>query len=267
MEQIQPHKRKKDEEDHIEEKHKKMKTINYIGRQRDPIAEMIKVLHKTDDILVIDKPYDVHIDGKQNVTIEKLVNEQFPEMLKSRDNQERRKLKFAHQLDYATSGILCLAFTRKSCASIATCFQDRRAQKVYLAVCFGHINGDKLINAAITEDETDLSGFRMRIAENGKESETALHVISRGKYTIDKSNIRPITKVLLKPKTGRRHQLRLHTRHIGHPIVGDATYADDIDSPRMMLHAFRLTLPLKDKKLELEAPDPFGSVEYFEFEK
>jgi RluA family pseudouridine synthase len=239
--------------------------IPYRGRQSvDDIK--IKVLHKTDDILVIDKPYDVHIDGKQQITIEKLVNARFPEMSRSTGSQERRKLKFAHQLDYATSGILCLAFTRKSCASISVCFQDRKAQKMYIAVVFGHIEKDDiLINAPITEDKTDLSGFRMCIDDTGRESETILQVLARGSYLKEGRDSVPVTKVLLKPKSGRRHQLRLHTKHIGHPIVGDATYANDIESPRMMLHAYKLVLPMKSQKLELEAPDPFSNAEYFDW--
>ena len=54
----------------------------------------------------------------------------------------------------------------------------------------------------------------------------------------------PVTKLLLKPRTGRRHQLRLHTKYLGHPICGDATYANDFEAHRMMLHAWKLTLPV-----------------------
>jgi hypothetical protein len=51
-----------------------------------------------------------------------------------------------------------------------------------------------------------------------------------------------VTKVLFRPITGRRHQLRLHARHIGHPIMGDVTYGSPHAIPRMMLHAWRLCL-------------------------
>ncbi|KAL0484371.1 rpusd1 [Acrasis kona] len=252
--------------------------VEYVGRQnKDAMKDVkIKALHKTDDILIIDKPFDVHIDGKSQVTVEKLVNEQYPEMLKigeaqlkrRKGEQERRKLKFCHQLDYATSGVMCLAFTRRSCASVATCFQNRTARKSYLAVVFGHIeNKNIFISAAIQEDENDLSGFKMRTTtEGGKESETSLTVLSKGVYTFN-NETRPVTKVLLKPKSGRRHQLRLHTKHIGHPIVGDATYAEDLTSPRMMLHAYRLFLPLPSGELNIEAKDPFTNSTYFNWEQ
>ena len=67
--------------------------------------------------------------------------------------------------------------------------------------------------------------------------------------------------VLLLPKTGRRHQLRVHMAHVGHPIVGDYTYCGDGDAPRMMLHAWSLTLPLPLKwggVRTFVAPDPFN---------
>eukprot|EP00745_Piridium_sociabile_P004204 TRINITY_DN124972_c0_g1_i1.p1 TRINITY_DN124972_c0_g1~~TRINITY_DN124972_c0_g1_i1.p1 ORF type:complete len:103 (-),score=4.38 TRINITY_DN124972_c0_g1_i1:3-311(-) len=54
-----------------------------------------------------------------------------------------------------------------------------------------------------------------------------------------------VSKVLLEPLTGRRHQLRLHCLHLGHPIVGDATYAGDNETFRMCLHAAELMLPFK----------------------
>lgn len=60
----------------------------------------------------------------------------------------------------------------------------------------------------------------------------------------------PISKVLLRPVTGRRHQLRVHLQHVGHPIVGDFNYAPAAEEafarpPRMMLHAWRIELALE----------------------
>lgn len=70
-----------------------------------------------------------------------------------------------------------------------------------------------------------------------------------------------MTKVKLKPISGRRHQLRLHTWHIGHPIVGDMTYANDNETFRMMLHARYLQLPFSATSvLTLETPDPFVEI-------
>lgn len=72
----------------------------------------------------------------------------------------------------------------------------------------------------------------------GRASHTEVTVFEHGMY-----RGLPVSKVLLRPISGRRHQLRLHTMAIGHPIVGDATYGCDEGSEgptRMMLHAYRL---------------------------
>jgi 23S rRNA-/tRNA-specific pseudouridylate synthase len=77
-----------------------------------------------------------------------------------------------------------------------------------------------------------------------------------------KMNGQCVSKVCLEPRTGRRHQLRVHTALVGHPIVGDQTYqpsdAPDI-SERMCLHAYRLEIPLQGINYKFEAADPFAN--------
>jgi 23S rRNA-/tRNA-specific pseudouridylate synthase len=90
-----------------------------------------------------------------------------------------------------------------------------------------------------------------------KPSLTKVTVQSRTKW-----NGQCVTKVCLEPRTGRRHQLRVHSALVGHPIVGDQTYqptdAPDI-SERMCLHAYRLEIPLQGKNYKFEAADPFAN--------
>ncbi|EFC38634.1 predicted protein [Naegleria gruberi] len=260
----------------------------------------IPIIFKSRDVLVIDKPNDLHIDGDYELTVEKLINNYYPEMEnpleeiqhKPGHTPSRRKLKFCHQLDYATSGILCLAFTRESCAKITYPFQQRTAQKQYLAVLRGHVLiNDFEILTFIGEDPSDERKFRMRNfylgrektllselnteeeiqeAKKSRESLTFGSVLCRGFYHKDNDTI-PVTKVLLRPKTGRRHQLRLHTQLLGFPILGDATYSllgrdGEEGVHRMMLHAWNLTLPgVFDDTLTTQ--DPFEEVQYFSWSK
>ncbi len=116
--------------------------------------------------------------------------------------------------------------------------------------------------------------FRMEIGSKynpGKPSLTELTVLSHG-YIHSK----PVTKVLLKPHSGRRHQLRLHTLGIGHPIVGDATYGHEKTLKaeehvlRMALHAYRLTLPFNSSDhcrlkspISVQSHDRFESFDYY----
>ena len=252
------------------------------GRQPNYSTELIvPILFKSRDVIVVDKPFDVHIDGPLPVTIEKLMNSQHGDMLESDETGERRKFKFCHQLDYSTSGVMTLAVTKASCARVATCFQLRTAQKIYIAVILGHLDVDKVkngplhIRTMIGEQTTDMRGFRMCCVEesdklaientNAKLGETDCSVIKWGYYrqkqqkkdgdeSEQEYKVIPVTKVRLKPSTGRRHQLRLHMRHIGHPICGDATYAEDRISHRMMLHAWKLTLPVDLEQEDFERP-------------
>lgn len=81
-----------------------------------------------------------------------------------------------------------------------------------------------------------------------------LLVLERGLY-----ESYPATKVLLRPMTGRRHQLRVHCHIIGHTIVGDYTYSQrkDVTPPRMFLHSFRLIIPNNIELLDISTEDPF----------
>ncbi|XP_069875798.1 RNA pseudouridylate synthase domain-containing protein 1 isoform X3 [Dipodomys merriami] len=92
--------------------------------------------------------------------------------------------------------------------------------------------------------------------ENPKPSLTELVVLEHGLYAGD-----PVSKVLLKPLTGRTHQLRVHCSALGHPVVGDLTYGQATgpeDQPfRMMLHAFYLRIPTRAECVEACTPDPF----------
>lgn len=107
--------------------------------------------------------------------------------------------------------------------------------------------------------------FRMMISRTGKPAQTSIQVMERGYYqykeeTSKEEKVIPVTKVKLSPISGRRHQLRLHLKYIGHPIVGDFNYEDTYtDTFRMMLHAYKITLPLpnRNEALSCIAKDPF----------
>jgi len=282
-----------------------LKTTGNPSSENSETAEypQIQFVFKNQDVIVIDKPFDLHIDGDHLFTVEKLVNHQYPEMANPPNPiverrgfiQSKRKLKFCHQLDYATSGILCLAFTRQTCAAISQCFQQRTAKKYYLAVVRGHMKENTFqVKSWIAEDPLDANNFRMRNyfkgedktplndlstlneqerkqAEESKESTTEGQALKRGYYCIDgdRKNRIEVTKILLKPRTGRRHQLRLHTQLLGHPILGDGAYGIGVEGEegmhRMMLHAWCLSLPgVMDN--ELKTRDPFeADGHYFEW--
>lgn len=92
------------------------------------------------------------------------------------------------------------------------------------------------------------------LCEKPRECRTALLVLGRGLR-----NGKPATKVLLKPGTGRRHQLRVHCLHIGHTIIGDYTYSErkDCEPHRTFLHSFRLIIDSEIERIDVRTNDPF----------
>jgi tRNA pseudouridine32 synthase/23S rRNA pseudouridine746 synthase len=104
----------------------------------------------------------------------------------------------------------------------------------------------------------------MAIISTGKTAQTKIKVIKRSYYSYkeEKTDLEkriPVTLVDLSPISGRRHQLRVHLKYIGHPIVGDFNYEETYtDTFRMMLHAHKIVLPLPGREeLVAVADDPF----------
>lgn len=91
---------------------------------------------------------------------------------------------------------------------------------------------------------------------DAQECKTKVKVLEYGTY-----NGKECSKLLVQPLTGKRHQIRVHLKHIGYPIVGDLVYGlDDYDSYRTMLHAYKLVLKINTKQrmfIKAKAEDPF----------
>jgi len=146
---------------------------------------------------------------------------------------EQVKLRFCHQLDYATSGCILIARHQDAAREARQLFDHRKVQKTYFAWVCGMLESRQQIVAHLKEER-----YRSIVDPLGKSAETWVEPIRNGAY-----QKKMMTAVYLYPKTGRRHQLRAHLAHIGHRIVGDVTYGGDAALPRMMLHAQQLMVP------------------------
>lgn len=225
-----------------------------------PLPPLV-VLYQTDNYMVIDKQYDIVINSndsrESDVTVQNQLRSNFPQLS---SNKLKHDFHFVHRLDYSTSGALCIALTKTAAREAMNAFSKRETQKYYLAVIRGHLMHEKLcIDVGIGQDSRPGCGHRMctqdkEYCTNPKPAVTCLLVLERGFY-----DDAPATKVLLKPITGRRHQLRVHCNHIGNTIVGDFTYSDKTDRLpyRMFLHAFHLVIPTTLERIEVKTKDPF----------
>jgi RluA family pseudouridine synthase len=149
-----------------------------------------------------------------------------------------------HRLDKEVSGVILYALTAAAHRFLNRAFELRRVEKRYLVAVHGVVAPDEgTIDAPIREFGSGRMGVDMA---RGKPSCTTYRVLCRTTCH---------TLVEARPQTGRRHQIRVHLYHLGHPIVGDTRYGDSAQQtgyPRLMLHASGLTLDLPSgRRLDL----------------
>lgn len=166
-----------------------------------------------------------------------------------------------HRLDKETSGILLVAKTKQTFEVLQKQFKDRLVQKTYVALVHGRVKLDSgEINAPV--GRLPWRRDRFGVLPGGREAVTHYRVITNYQSPITNEQF---TLLELTPKTGRTHQIRIHLKHIGHPIVADDFYAGRKTSrndrkwcPRLFLHAggIKFIHPLTKRKVEFESPLP-----------
>ncbi len=168
----------------------------------------------------------------------------------SASDQEKLALRrpgIVHRLDKDTSGVIITAKHIKAEEWLSAQFRNhKKLHKDYICICVGHPKENKgLIETQITRDPKDRKKFKA--CENtmsGKYAATSYRVIaSYGPYTLIHCRLR----------TGRTHQIRVHMKYIGCPILGDPIYGRKttgtlFDTATLMLHAYRLTIRIPSTK-------------------
>lgn len=158
----------------------------------------------------------------------------------------------AHRLDRDTSGVMILAKNEEVQKFLKKQFQARTVHKTYYAIVSGRPKFDAArIDLPMARDLKRPTTFR--VDANGKEAETFYKVLKSD----DKHSL-----VELKPTTGRTHQLRVHMKYLGHPIIGDPVYGEE-KADRLYLHAgsLEITLPGGIRKVfESPLPKEFSNV-------
>jgi 23S rRNA pseudouridine1911/1915/1917 synthase len=123
-----------------------------------------------------------------------------------------------------------MAKTAEAARELRQIWEARKVEKNYLAIVHGHpANHRGLIDVAIGKDEASKVAIKDCVRPDGAPSQTAYSVESRFVHAVAGSTAGPREFALLKvqPHTGRKHQIRIHLAHIGHPIVGDKLYGGD----------------------------------------
>ncbi|RRD40980.1 RluA family pseudouridine synthase [Leptotrichia sp. OH3620_COT-345] len=138
-----------------------------------------------------------------------------------------------HRLDKDTSGLIVIAKNDKAHINLTKMFQEKEIKKTYLAILKGKLNkkNGKIITQ-IGRDPNDRKKMTVIRDDNkGKTAITNYNVISQ-------NNLFTLVKVYI--ETGRTHQIRVHMKYLGHPILGDRVYGRKDSEKRQMLHAYKL---------------------------
>lgn len=218
------------------------------------------IIFQNEDFVAINKPSGLLTipdrEGKE-VSLKVLLKEAFGEIFT------------VHRLDRDTSGLVVFAFNEAAHKHLSQQFEGRETEKIYNGLVLGKpAIADAIINEPIAEHPTK-KGF-MTVWRKGKESITEYKVLE---------NYRLFSWMQFKILTGRTHQIRVHTKHIGHPVACDPLYgdgkpvllsqiknkfklsqADEEERPllnRLALHSLRLSFKgLNGEPISLEAPLP-----------
>lgn len=207
--------------------------------------EAVRVIYADSHLLLINKPdLLLSVPGRHPVNYDCMISRlqlRYPDALT------------VHRLDLDTSGIMMVARGKPAQAALSRLFQERLVSKRYNAWVSGEIEKDAgSIELPIARD-WERRPLQKICAETGKKAITHFRVLERRDGC---------SYLELSPVTGRTHQLRIHCREFGHPIIGCDMYAPHAImgmAPRLMLHASRLSFPhpFFDDELVGHSPPPF----------
>jgi len=197
-------------------------------------------LYEDREVLVLNKPFGLAVQGGSGTT------RHIDGMLEALRGKDGQKPRLVHRIDKDTCGILLIAKTRLAAATLAKTFRSRSARKIYWALVAGVPKPRQGRISTYLAKGAGEEGELMRVAKHGDEE--ASHAITY--YAVVEQAAQKVSWISLKPVTGRTHQLRAHTAHIHHPIVGDPKYfsIENWEFPggmqnRLHLLARRLVIP------------------------
>ena len=191
-----------------------------------------RIVYEDEGLIVLNKPAGLAVHGGSGVD--------FGVIEAIRQTLGKPYLELVHRLDRETSGLLMVAKKRSTLKVLQDYLREGKIRKNYLAIVKGVVALDKQrVDVPLGKVELPSGERRVRVAADGKESQTDFVVIERFAHA---------TLVEASPLTGRTHQIRVHGLSINHPLVGDDKYGHErayqgAEARRLCLHALRLTVP------------------------
>jgi 23S rRNA pseudouridine1911/1915/1917 synthase len=231
------------------------------GLKPEPIE--LDVLYEDADILVINKKQGMVVHPGSGNTEGTVVNallhrygEHFADELNASEDDEEGETEeqavrpgIVHRLDKDTSGVLVIARNRMAHRHMSDQFKLRTTKKIYIAIAKGRFaRKEGVIEAHLKRDSADRKRFTTCSDDEGRTAKTEYQVLRQYASCA-------LLRITL--HTGRTHQIRVHLKSIGHPLIGDPIYGKE-DAQTLMLHALTLEVdsPSTGKRIRCTAPLP-----------
>ena len=215
----------------------------------------LDIVYEDGDLAVINKPQGMTVHPANNIRTGTLVNALLFRVKDLSGINGVLRPGIVHRLDKDTSGLLVIAKNDFAHVELQKQIQNKTCRRIYVALCEGNVKEDGgMVDKPIGRSRSDRK--KMDVTEDGRSALTYYNVLERfGDYTL----------VRFELKTGRTHQIRVHAKYLGHPVVGDKTYGYAkcrFALNGQLLHAMQLTFvhPATGEQMSFTAPLP----DYFE---
>ncbi len=269
------------------------------------MEKLFAIIHEDDDLLVVHKPADLVCHPTKGDEYSSLISRAriYFNRQPATCNQQPHLI---HRLDRETSGLVLIAKNPLAARELGKVWETRAVQKEYLAIVHGHVAAEQgTIDAPLGKDEQSIIAIKDCVRPDGVAAQTEFFVERRffrcvgapphpasghllphegedrdegvraesGLVSGFKSPVSNFTLLRVRPHTGRKHQIRLHLAHLGHPIVGDKIYGGDPDLylalvegrltdaqrarlilPQHALHAGRLQFAWRGREYDFTSP-------------
>ncbi len=188
------------------------------------MEKLLEIIHEDAELLAINKPADLVCHPTKNGPMSSLIGR--TRLYLGAESRPH----LVNRLDRETSGVTLVAKTDAVALELRRLWESREVQKEYLAIVHGHPGEEHgLIDAPLGKDEKSRVAIKDCVRADGLSSQTEFFLERKlSKRVVSTGNKSQAFSLLrVRPRTGRKHQIRIHLAHIGHPIVGDKIYGGD----------------------------------------